>query len=90
MKDLLSDTKEPLDLDVCGWDKYGGRIIGDILLPTRSEALSDVLIRQGHAVPYTGEGKKMDWCSKKKKSSFDFSNAECLFTHRMNGTQSMH
>lgn len=42
-----------------GWDKYGGRIIGDVLLDGRS--LKSMLIDSGFARPYDG-GKKMSWC----------------------------
>lgn len=42
------------------WDKYGGRVIGDILLDGKS--LSAMLISSNHARPYDG-GKKSSWCS---------------------------
>jgi len=43
-----------------GWDKYGGRILGDILLD--GITLSTKLIQKQYAVPYSGQGKKRDWC----------------------------
>lgn len=41
------------------WDKYGGRVLGDVLLDGQS--LSKMLIDNGFAVPYFGE-KKPSWC----------------------------
>ena len=42
-----------------GWDKYGGRVLGDLLLDGVS--LKDMLISNNYAVPYNG-AKKPDWC----------------------------
>lgn len=44
-----------------GWDKYGGRVLGDVLLD--GIPLSTKLIQKGYAVPYSGKGKKKDWCN---------------------------
>lgn len=44
------------------WDKYGGRILGDVLLDGRS--LRSMLIENNLADPYDG-GKKRDWCQVK-------------------------
>lgn len=41
------------------WDKYGGRILGDILLNGKS--LRTMLISNGHAREYYGEAKQ-SWC----------------------------
>lgn len=41
------------------WDKYGGRILGDLLLNGRK--LSDMLIEQKLARAYHGE-RKSSWC----------------------------
>lgn len=41
------------------WDKYGGRVLGDLLLNDKS--LRKMLIEQGHAREYYGEAKK-SWC----------------------------
>jgi len=43
------------------WDKYGGRVLGDLILDGKS--LSAELISSGNARPYHGE-KKSNWCSK--------------------------
>ncbi len=41
------------------WDKYGGRVLGDLLLDGKS--LKDQLLSNGHARPYKGD-KKASWC----------------------------
>ncbi len=41
------------------WDKFGGRVLGDLLLDGVS--LKDLLISNGFAVPYNG-AKKPNWC----------------------------
>ena len=43
-----------------GWDKYGGRILGDLVID--GIPLSTKLIQKGFAVPYSGKGQKKDWC----------------------------
>ena len=42
------------------WDKYGGRVLGDIIID--GIPLSKKLIAQNYAVSYFGKGKKKDWC----------------------------
>lgn len=42
------------------WDKFGGRVLGDILLNGRS--LRAMLIERGHAREYYGEAKT-SWCN---------------------------
>lgn len=42
-----------------GWDKYGGRILGDVILDGVS--LRDLLIQNNLAKPYFG-GTKESWC----------------------------
>jgi endonuclease YncB( thermonuclease family) len=41
------------------WDKYGGRVLGDVLL--NGQSLRSMLIQQGHAREYYGEAKT-SWC----------------------------
>lgn len=41
------------------WDKYGGRVLGDVLLDGKS--LKQMLIENRHAVRYDGR-KKSNWC----------------------------
>lgn len=42
------------------WDKYGGRIDGDIILDEKP--LSKKLLEKGYAVEYHGGTKVTDWC----------------------------
>lgn len=57
----LSHAKE-VRVVLKSWDKYGGRVLGDVLLDGRS--LSQMMIDKGHAISYNGEKKTMDWCKK--------------------------
>lgn len=41
------------------WDKYGGRVLGDIILDGKK--LSHILLENNYAVEYDG-GKKKGWC----------------------------
>ena len=45
---------------IIGWDKYGGRILGDIILDGKS--LRKMLIEKGFAREYYGDAKK-SWCN---------------------------
>jgi endonuclease YncB( thermonuclease family) len=45
---------------IMDWDKYGGRVLGDIVLDGKS--LRDLLIKNGYARPYFGEAKQ-SWCN---------------------------
>lgn len=51
-------TKHKINL--VKWDKYGGRVLGDLILDGKS--LKKMLIDAGYAVPYNG-GKKSSWCN---------------------------
>lgn len=42
------------------WDKYGGRVLGDVLL--NGIPLSQKLIDSGYAVEYHGGKKNNNWC----------------------------
>jgi endonuclease YncB( thermonuclease family) len=42
------------------WDKYGGRVLGDVILDGKS--LREMLIQQGYAREYYGEAKQ-SWCN---------------------------
>lgn len=44
---------------IVGWDKYGGRVIGDLLIDGQS--LKKMLLDSKNAMPYDG-GKKASWC----------------------------
>ena len=42
------------------WDKYGGRVLGDIHLDNNLR-ISNIILDKGFAVKYQG-GKKVSWC----------------------------
>jgi endonuclease YncB( thermonuclease family) len=54
-------TTRSVGVEICGWDKYGGRVLGDLVLDG-DERLSVLLLRGGYAVAYTGRGARHDWC----------------------------
>ena len=58
---LLSESKS-VKVILTGWDKYGGRVLGDIIIDGNS--LSSILIRNNYAVEYHGKTKEKDWCVK--------------------------
>jgi endonuclease YncB( thermonuclease family) len=51
-----STTRQLVLMD---WDKYGGRVLGDVLL--NGQSLRSMLIQQGYAREYYGEAKT-SWC----------------------------
>lgn len=57
-KDAVTNARE-IDVQMTEWDKYGGRVLGHVILDGQS--LSDMLIRAGLARPYHGEAKS-SWC----------------------------
>ena len=63
LKNLLKSNDYKIKFDK--WGKYGGRIIGDIILinhPYGEIKVSDAMIEQGYAVRYDGGKKTHDWC----------------------------
>jgi len=58
-KKLVADTKTHTVI-IMGWDKYGGRVLGDIILDGQSLRAS--LIKSGYAREYFGD-KKQSWCN---------------------------
>lgn len=58
-KDTVAAAKV-VDVQIKTWDKYGGRVLGDVFLDGRS--LSEMLIEKGLARPYKGEAKS-SWCN---------------------------
>lgn len=57
-KKMVVDSKKQ-QVTVVKWDKFGGRVLGDVILDGKS--LSKELIKQGYARPYFGK-KKESWC----------------------------
>lgn len=52
-------TAKKLQVSILAWDKYGGRVLGDVLIDGAS--LRKMLIDGGFARPYFGDAKK-SWC----------------------------
>lgn len=59
-KSLINSATTMTILDT-KWDKYGGRIDGYVIINNHN--IGDQLIKAGLAQPYTGKGRKPDWCS---------------------------
>ena len=57
-KKAVKDAKKT-KIVLYDWDKYGGRVLGDVLLDGKS--LRDMLIKNNYAREYFGEAKK-SWC----------------------------
>lgn len=57
-KDVIAATKKH-QVILYGWDKFGGRVLGDLILDGMS--LRDLLIKNGFARAYFGE-EKQSWC----------------------------
>jgi len=54
---LIKNSKE-IKIKLISWDKYGGRILGDLIIDGQS--LRDLLLKNGYAKPYFGD-KKEAW-----------------------------
>jgi endonuclease YncB( thermonuclease family) len=53
-------TAQKKQIILMDWDKYGGRVLGDVILDGKS--LRGMLIQQGFAREYYGE-EKTSWCN---------------------------
>jgi len=58
-KELVASSKTK-QVVLMSWDKYGGRVLGDIILDGQS--LRELLISKGYARAYFGEAKQ-SWCN---------------------------
>jgi len=59
-RQLVRNGKE-IKVDIAKWDKYGGRVLGDLIID--GNTLSSQLINNGYAREYHG-GAKKSWCNK--------------------------
>jgi endonuclease YncB( thermonuclease family) len=50
-------------IEFARWDKYGGRVLGDVIDAKTSERLTDWLLASGLALAYNGR-KHPDWCAR--------------------------
>ena len=57
-KDAIAKAKKK-QVSLISWDKYGGRVLGDVILDGKS--LRFMLIEKGYAREYYGEAKE-SWC----------------------------
>ena len=57
-KDAVAKAKKT-QVSLIDWDKYGGRVLGDVILDGKS--LRFMLIEKGYAREYYGEAKQ-SWC----------------------------
>ena len=57
-KRAIAEAKT-IQIELKGWDKYGGRVLGDVILD--GKRLSQLLIENDYAREYWG-GKKGSWC----------------------------
>lgn len=57
-KDLVAHAKT-LQISIYEWDKFGGRVLGDVIIDGNS--LTKMLIDNGYAREYYGDAKK-SWC----------------------------
>ena len=60
LAELLGSAKE-LRVYQFRWDKYGGRLLGDLRTPEGS--MRELMIKSGLAMPYSGEGQRRNWCA---------------------------
>lgn len=58
-KKLIAEAKT-IQYVLYDWDKFGGRVLGDLLIDGKS--LRELLIANGYARPYFGEAKQ-SWCN---------------------------
>jgi len=56
----LIDSAKEIKVGIYKWDKFGGRVLGDVLLDGKS--LRKQLIKKGFAREYYGD-KKESWCN---------------------------
>ena len=57
-KDLVANAKTT-QISIYEWDKFGGRVLGDVLIDGQS--LTKLLIEKGYAREYYGDAKE-SWC----------------------------
>jgi micrococcal nuclease len=57
-KDLVANAKTT-QISIYQWDKFGGRVLGDVLIDGQS--LTKLLIDKGYAREYYGDAKQ-SWC----------------------------
>jgi endonuclease YncB( thermonuclease family) len=56
---LINNPKNKVTYKIAGWDKYGGRVLGNVFVNGKN--LSELMIAKGLAREYHGK-KKSSWC----------------------------
>lgn len=59
VEEMISRSLD-ISVEIKKWDKYGGRVLGDIILDGKK--LSVILLENNFAVSYDGRKKIKDWC----------------------------
>ena len=64
----LLDKAKTITVLKSRWDKYGGRILGDVqvLYAGKSRSVADLMIQSGYARAYNGLGQRSGWCGTAK------------------------
>jgi len=57
------ETAKTINIKLLGWDKYGGRVIGEVIIDGKS--LSNMLLQEKLAHAYDGKSAKQSWCKKR-------------------------
>ena len=60
VKSLIENSSQ-LEVEIFKHDKYGGRVLGDIIVD--GQRLSAILINNGYANAYYGKKKQSNWCN---------------------------
>lgn len=63
-----------IDLHIKSWDKYGGRIVGSIMLENEFEGLSmsDWLLKYNLVKSFDGKNKKEEWTNEELQKIINF------------------
>ena len=59
LEGLVNNSKNKITYKIDGWDKYGGRVLGNVFVNGKN--LSELMIAKGLARKYHGEAKS-SWC----------------------------
>lgn len=64
---IVMEPNSVQSIRLCKWDKFGGRVLGDVVLHNNGELLSDALVKNGFAARYNGRGMRTVWCDQQTK-----------------------
>lgn len=72
ISDMILD--KIVQLDIHGWDKFGGRIVGNIKLPDMQENISEWLLNRKLVKSFDGKNKKKEWTDQELEDIINFLN----------------